>query len=71
MGGDSPWNNGRVYGGHTRHGKVLPAPRPLRVRSDLHGPALLWPGDGVQRILDQARVGSRVVGHVGTLETLN
>src|SRR5690606_2548621 len=36
---------------HTSHNKGLPAPRPLRVRSDLHGPRLLWRGNGVARIL--------------------
>src|SRR5690606_36029557 len=31
--------------------KVLPAPRPLRVRSDLHGPRRLWRGNEVARSL--------------------
>jgi len=36
------------------YNKVLPAPRPLRVRSDLHGPKRLWRVNGVARIVRQA-----------------
>jgi hypothetical protein len=36
---------------HTPYNKVLPAPRPLHVRSDLHGPMRLWRENGVARIL--------------------
>ena len=38
----------------TAYNKVLPAPRPLRVRSDLHGPKHLWRVNEVARILRQS-----------------
>jgi membrane protease YdiL (CAAX protease family) len=45
--------HGPLRAQRTSHNKVLPAPRPLRVRSDLHGPRLLWRVNGVARILRQ------------------
>ena len=45
---------GRRAGDATSANKVLPAPRPLRTRSDLHGPKRLWRENGVARILREA-----------------
>jgi len=55
---------------HTSHNKVLPAPRPLRVRSDLHGPERLWRGSGVARILRKPVCERCSGGHVGNTRTL-